>query len=116
MTYPGTQSSPEEELEHHPSPRQYVRIGVILGVVTAAEVWIYYVEQLRTYLVPFLIAFSAVKFFLVVTWFMHLRFDSPMFRRLFLIGLVLALSVFLVVLSIFFGAGGGPAPVVTNGG
>jgi len=37
----------------------------------------------------------------VVLWFMHLRFDSPIFRRLFATGLALALSVYLIVLVIF---------------
>ena len=32
---------------------------------------------------------------------MHLRFDSVIFRRLFLIGIVLALTVYLIVLFIF---------------
>jgi hypothetical protein len=33
---------------------------------------------------------SIAKFVLVVGWFMHLRYDSPAYRRLFLIGLVAA--------------------------
>jgi hypothetical protein len=49
-----------------------------------------------------------IKFSLVVLWFMHLRFDSPVFKRLFVAGVILALSVFLVVL-LTFGAGLGPA-------
>jgi cytochrome c oxidase subunit IV len=100
----------EEELEHHPGPRQYVMVAAVLAVVTALEVWIYYVEALRDLLVPLLLAFSAVKFALVVLWFMHLRFDSAIFKRLFITGIVLALSVFAIVLVIFF-ARGGAAPV-----
>ena len=118
MTHPGTHISTEpaeqEELVHHPGPRQYVKIGIILAVVTAAEVAIYYVESLRDFLVALLIVFAVIKFFLVVTWFMHLRFDSALFRRLFVAGLVLALLVFAVVLVTFF-ARGGAAPVVTGG-
>jgi cytochrome c oxidase subunit IV len=119
LAHPGIAQEPEPqeeyELEHHPSPRQYVRIGVILAVVTAGEVAIYYVDSMRDIIVPFLIAFALIKFFLVLTWFMHLRFDSRVFSRLFVSGLVLAGAVYLIVLVIFF-ARGGAAPLVTTGG
>jgi cytochrome c oxidase subunit 4 len=119
LAHPGIAHEPEPqeeyELEHHPSPGQYVRIGVILAIVTAGEVAIYYIDAMRDIIVPFLIAFAFIKFFLVVAWFMHLRFDSRVFRRLFVSGLILAGLVYLVVLVIFF-ARGGAAPVVTTGG
>jgi cytochrome c oxidase subunit IV len=118
MDHPATTTQPEPqeamELSHHPTPRQYVTIGIVLFIVTAFEVAIYYIDAIRDLLVPFLIAFAFIKFFLVATWFMHLRFDSALFRRLFITGLVLALAVFGVVLAIFFGRGGA-APVVTGG-
>jgi cytochrome c oxidase subunit IV len=43
----------------------------------------------------------AIKFALVVLWFMHLRFDSAIYKRMFVAGLALALSVFIVVLVTF---------------
>src|SRR5688572_26505395 len=91
-----------EDLHSHPSPRAYVVIAIVLAVITAAEVAIYYVPSLASFLVAFLLVFSAIKFFLVVMWFMHLRFDSRIFRRLFVTGLVLAVLVFTVVLLTFF--------------
>jgi hypothetical protein len=42
-----------------------------------------------------------VKFFMVVAWFMHLRFDSRLFRRLFVAGLFLALFCYTAVLTTF---------------
>jgi cytochrome c oxidase subunit 4 len=117
MAYPGTtietEPQEQEELASHPTPRQYVKIGVVLAIVTAMEVAIYYIEAVRDLIVPFLIAFAVIKFFLVVTWFMHLKFDSKLFRRLFVTGLVLALAIFGVVLAIFFSRGGA-APTVTG--
>ena len=101
-----------EELSHHPQPRQYVMVAVILGIVTALEVGIYYIDAIRAFLVPFLVLFAVIKFLLVALWFMHLRFDSKVFRRLFVIGILLALSVFAVVLVIFFYAIGGATPTV----
>jgi cytochrome c oxidase subunit 4 len=82
----------------HPEPRQYVTIAVVLAVITAIEVAVYYVTSVKDLLVPMLIVMSVLKFALVALWFMHLRFDSHVFRRFFLIGIVLALVVFAVVL------------------
>jgi cytochrome c oxidase subunit 4 len=92
----------EQELSHHPGPRQYVAVAVVLFIITAIEVAIYYVTALESLLVPMLIFFSFMKFVLVVLWFMHLKFDSRLFKRLFITGLILAFFVFGVVLSIFF--------------
>lgn len=103
-----------EELEHHPSPRKYVNIAVILAIVTAVEVAIYYIPALFDLIVPLLIAFALIKFVFVAMYFMHLKFDSKVFRRFFLIGIVLALFIFAVVLTIFFAAQNGPAPIVTD--
>jgi cytochrome c oxidase subunit IV len=86
-----------------------VKVAVVLAIVTAFEVAIYYVTAIGDLLVPMLLAFAFIKFFLVATWFMHLKFDSHLFRRLFVAGLILALLVFGVVLWNFF-ARGGPAP------
>jgi cytochrome c oxidase subunit 4 len=92
----------EAELSRHPTPRRYVTIAVILAVITVFEVGIYYVDAVRALLVPCLIVFAFIKFLLVVSWFMHLRFDSSLFRGLFVTGLVLAGVVFLIVLVSFF--------------
>ena len=85
----------------HPSPKEYVRIAVILAVITAAEVVVYYIEGVQEFLVPILFAFSALKFALVVLWFMHLKFDSKTYARFFLMGLAGAITLFLIVLITF---------------
>lgn len=113
MGHPGTYDEPTDreagELAHHPTPRAYVKVAAVLAIVTALEVAIYYVTAVGDLLVPMLIGFAFIKFFLVVSWFMHLKFDSHLFRRLFVAGLVLAMLVFGFVLWNFF-ARGGPAP------
>ena len=97
------------EDQTHPGPREYVMIAVVLAVITGLEVALFYVEFLSsTAVVTALLLLMTIKFALVVLWFMHLRFDPPVFKRLFVTGLVLALSVFLIVL-LTFGAGLGPA-------
>ena len=76
--------------QHHPTPRDYWAIAGILFVITAVEVAVAYIDALSLVVAPILIVLSAAKFVLVVGWFMHLRYDSPAYRRLFLIGLVSA--------------------------
>ena len=85
----------------HPSEKEYVKIAVILGLVTAAEVGVYYIESLKPLIAPILIAMAVVKFALVALWFMHLRFDSHIFRRFLILGIILALVVFTIVLLTF---------------
>ncbi|MFN2607779.1 MAG: cytochrome C oxidase subunit IV family protein [Acidimicrobiales bacterium] len=85
----------------HPSEAQYVGIALILACITAVEVGVYYLKALKGALVPILLVLAITKFTMVVAWFMHLRFDSRTFRRLFVLGVLLALFVYTVVLTTF---------------
>ncbi|MFN2503850.1 MAG: cytochrome C oxidase subunit IV family protein [Acidimicrobiales bacterium] len=98
---PVVKTSPEEggTTHDHPSEWQYIKVALVLAAITLAEVAVYYVESLEGLLVPILIAMSVVKFGLVVLWFMHLRFDSRLFRRLFLTGIFLALFCYMIFLT-----------------
>jgi cytochrome c oxidase subunit IV len=97
----GEAGQPAPETHPHPSPRQYIKVAVILAIITAAEVGLYYIDLPNNPLIGLLVAFSALKFALVVLWFMHLRFDSPILKRLFVTGLILAGTVYAIVLVIF---------------
>jgi cytochrome c oxidase subunit 4 len=101
-------SAPEpehEEAEHeagghaHPSAVEYVRIGLVLVIITAIEVGLYYIDLDYTLLVILLIVASTMKFMLVVMWFMHLRFDNPLFTQLFAGGMLLTFAIFSVALA-----------------
>ncbi len=83
----------------HPGPLEYIKIGLILAAITAVEVGIYYIEAIEDVLVPILIVLSALKFSMVVLWFMHLRFDSRLFAWLLAGGLMLAGILMVIVLS-----------------
>jgi cytochrome c oxidase subunit 4 len=88
----------------HPSDRQYVKIALILGALTALEVATYFesVHNLNdAALYVILIVLMVMKFVYVVAWFMHLKFDSVLFQRIFVAGVVLALGVYLVMLTAF---------------
>lgn len=94
-----------DEFHSHPGPKEYLRIAIILAVVTGIEVGIYYIDSLRPLIVPLLLTLSLLKFALVVLYFMHLKFDSRIFRRLFVMGIILALAVYTIVLSMFLFVG-----------
>lgn len=85
----------------HPSPKEYVRIAIVLAVVTAAEVAIYYIDALSDWLIPLLFLFAIVKFSLVALWFMHLRFDARTYARFFVMGVAGALTLYVAVLLMF---------------
>jgi cytochrome c oxidase subunit IV len=91
----------EPELSAHPGPKQYVVVAIVLAVATAFEVGLYYLNLPHPLLATLLLFFAVIKFSLVALWFMHLRFDSLIFRRLFVTGLILAMTVYLIVLTIF---------------
>lgn len=88
---------------HASNPRVavYWVVAGVLAVVTLVEVGIFYMEPLRRFLVPMLIALSAAKFSLVAGFYMHLRFDSPTFRRLFAVGIGGAIAIYAAVLAMF---------------
>jgi cytochrome c oxidase subunit IV len=99
----------------HPSDRSYVGIALILALITAAEVATFYLEEeLGSVLVPVLLVMMVVKFFMVAGWFMHLKFDSNLFTRMFVSGIVLAVTVYLAMLAAFefFSEQGEPTPAV----
>jgi cytochrome c oxidase subunit 4 len=83
----------------HPSPLEYVKIGLALAVVTAIEVAIFYMDVPRQAFIAILVVLSTLKFVLVVMWFMHLKFDNRLFSVLFTGGLILAVALFIVVLA-----------------
>lgn len=84
---------------HHPEPYQYVVVGIILAGITLFEVMLYYVDLNFQFLVLVLILLSALKFFIVVGFFMHLRFDAKLFSVLFFGGLALAIAIFTVAIA-----------------
>lgn len=89
-----------EDHDMHPSDWKYIQIAIILALLTAAEVATYYVD-IGALEIPVLIALMVVKFILVIMWFMHLKFDSPMFTRAFVAGLGMAVLVYCAALSMF---------------
>lgn len=83
----------------HPGDAEYIKIGITLAVITAVEVLLFYIDIERNLLLGILAVLSAIKFYIVVSFFMHLRFDSKIFTTAFVTGLFLAFALFTVVLA-----------------
>lgn len=88
--------------DRHPTPRFYVMVGVALSLITALEIWAFNWPVGRSLINPLLIAMSAVKFVIVVGFFMHLKFEHPLLRAVFTSGLILAIAISLSLLLLFF--------------
>ena len=85
----------------HPGAAAYVKIAVILAILTMTEVAIWYIPALAGILTPALIILSIVKFTLVVMFYMHLKFDSRFFSGVFLAGLFVAVSIILTMIALY---------------
>ena len=72
--------------------KQYLKIFVILLVLTGIEVGLSYtpLESKKAAFALPMLALAGIKFVIVAGYFMHLKFESPLMRRLFIMGAVLA--------------------------
>jgi cytochrome c oxidase subunit 4 len=95
---PGHEGPAVHDEHAHPSPAKYVMIAMILAAVTGLEVGLYYIDMPDKLLVAMLLGLAFIKFGMVVAYFMHLKFDGRLLRRLFVTGLLLALSVYTIAL------------------
>lgn len=81
----------------HPKDSLYIKVAVVLAVLTALETSTYWMD-LGSAHTPLLLVMMVIKFVLVILFFMHLKFDSKVFGAMFYIGLTLTLMVYLGVL------------------
>jgi cytochrome c oxidase subunit IV len=89
--------------KEHPTWSTYWKVAVILTLITIVEVWIYYIPSFvasRAF-VPSLLIMSAVKFAIVVLFYMHLRYDHKLFRALFTGPLIIAMMTLIGLLFLF---------------
>jgi cytochrome c oxidase subunit 4 len=92
-------ASPAEHT--HPDWKTYRWVALILGLLTAMEVYVYYLPSFvqTKMFVPTLLLLSAIKFAIVVLFYMHLKYDAKLFRALF--GGPLTLACFTIVGLLF---------------
>ena len=101
---PGGAHAAAHDAHAHPTWKQYKWVALILTLITVVEVWVYYIPAFvaTKLFVPSLLIMSAVKFAIVVLFYMHLKYDARLFRALFTGPLIIAV-VTLISLMFLFG-------------
>ena len=74
---------------------------MVLSIITAIEVGVFYLEFVGWGIIPILVLLSAAKFLLVAMYYMHLKFDDRIFSTMFVAGLVVASGVVLALMALF---------------
>lgn len=95
-------------VEDYPSDKRYIYVAIFLAAVTVVEVLTYVMEDFPLWgwgdgkgLVFALLLMMGVKFWTVAWYFMHLKWDSRLLTTVFYAGLVLAVLVYLAVMTVF---------------
>lgn len=91
------------DAHEHPDWKQYKWVALILFVITIVEVWAYYIPAFvaSSAFVPVLLVMSAVKFAIVVAYYMHLKYDNRLFVALFVGPLIIAMFTITALLLLF---------------
>ena len=92
-----TEHAPDTEAHEHVSDWIYIKIAIVLAVLTVIEVFTYFesVHQMsETLLVITLSVLMVVKFVLVAAYFMHLKYDNAIFTKFIAMGLIIAWPVY----------------------
>jgi len=90
------------EMHEHPTWKEYKWVALILTLITVVEVWVYYTPFSKSALfVPALLIMSAVKFAIVVLFYMHLKYDARLFRALFTGPLIIAVVTIISLMFLF---------------
>ena len=86
----------------HATVRTYINVAIALAILTAIEVTTLYIPGIPGwFLITALLIMSALKFFLVVGFFMHLKYDSSIMRALFVGPLLIAIAIILALMALF---------------
>jgi cytochrome c oxidase subunit 4 len=89
--------------EAHPTWSTYWKVATILTLITVGEVRIYYIPSFvaTSYFIPTLLILSALKFAIVVMYYMHLKYDARIYRALFGGPLLIAMLTISALLLLF---------------
>lgn len=90
-------------MTRHPEPASvgiYIRVAIILSLITALEFGVIYIRRLAPIVVPLLLIMSAAKFAMVVLFFMHLRYDHRVVSTLFVGSLSIAVGLAVALMTL----------------
>ena len=86
----------EEVRRYH----HFITLALWLAAITGAEIVLIYVPLSMPVVLTILSAMSAIKFFAVILWFMHLIYDHKLLFWIFVCGLVLAFATFSALIAL----------------
>jgi len=83
------------------TPFFYTVIGVWLALLTLIEVYFFTIDAFfGAFFVTVMLLLALLKFIIVVAFFMHLRFDKSLLTLVFTAGFLIAILVFVIMLSV----------------
>lgn len=87
-----TTHPPEGDTAHEAHPnrdRTYVIVALVLAAITGLETSTYFESAIDfgRAAMPVLLVCMVVKFYLIAAYFMHLKWDHPILRRVFITGI-----------------------------
>ncbi|MDA1258017.1 MAG: cytochrome C oxidase subunit IV family protein [Chloroflexi bacterium] len=83
------------------TPYFYTIIGVWLAALTGLEVWLFTLDDsFGATFVPVMLLLAIAKFITVVAFYMHLRFDKNLLTLVFAAGFIIAIAVFMIMLTV----------------
>lgn len=91
----------DHDAHDHPGAMTYVMVALVLTVLTALEVAVFYIPALEVAIVPILLTLTTGKFVLVVMFYMHLKMDDRIFTWVFVAPLVLAMFLVVALVVLF---------------
>ena len=87
----------EEVRRYH----HFITLALWLAAITGAEIVLIFVPVPMPVILTLLSLMSAIKFFAVILWFMHLIYDHKLLFWIFMCGMVLAFATYAAVLNLF---------------
>ena len=87
----------EEVRRYH----HFITLALWLAAITGVEIVLIFLPVPMALILTVLCLLSAVKFFAVIMWFMHLIYDHRLLFWLFVTALALAFATFTALLSLF---------------
>ena len=86
----------ETERYHH-----FITLALWLAAITGVEFVLIFLPVSPVVILTVLSLLSAIKFFAVILWFMHLIYDARLLFWLFFAGLALAFATFAAMIILF---------------
>ncbi|MFZ4812666.1 MAG: cytochrome C oxidase subunit IV family protein [Ilumatobacteraceae bacterium] len=90
----------EADAHEEHSDAYYVKVALVLAFITALETSTYWID-FGVLFMPMLLGMMVIKFVMVVSIFMHLKFENKLFSYIFYSGLILAILVYAAALATF---------------